>query len=469
MHRDRAHTTLALLAVVALVVGCGSAASSAVPDGQTAQPTTMPSASPAPTLPTPSAVIATPTAEPPQPVPTSTPTPAPQPPDPLAGKVVAGTVVVTVSDNLVVRSEPRVSADSTIYGPWLPLGTELTILGGPVAGSGYAWYWVAPVSFVMLDGPGLGWVAAASKDGEPWVAPAVRLDQVNDDATYAIAASQQSSYLAQTFTAGVTGALDSVQLLLDLPGSVYTQTATVRIESVANGIATGSVITEAAPVTLASNGWTAFTFPSPAQLLTGKQYAVVLVAPTPAWGISSDDPYAGGQAVMNGGAKPAQDFAFRTHVRPMGLVAGWPSVSGSGIEMTGVVESSGEPDGRLRLSVTITGLVPGESVTLRATGTYRVVWNCGVWPEPCGELGCGPTDWSETQGTTGEEAKAVAGSDGRAQARVEIAALQPGEACPSDSSFPWGAQMNEWAKVTVVDAAHGLLLTPSPIAWGYTF
>ncbi len=176
MHRDRAHTIVALLTGVALVVGCGSAASSPVPDGQTAQPTTMPSASAAATVPTPSAAIATPPAEPPTPVPTPTPTPTPAlpPPDPLVGKAVAGTVVVTVSDNLVVRSQPWVGADefgddSEMYEPWLPLGTELLVLGGPEVGSGYAWYRVAPVSFAGLDGPGFGWVAAAGKDGEPWI------------------------------------------------------------------------------------------------------------------------------------------------------------------------------------------------------------------------------------------------------------------------------------------------------------
>ncbi len=79
-------------------------------------------------------------------------------------------VVVTVSDELVVRSEPRVSDDSIMYKPWLPLGTELYVLGGPVSGSGYTWYKVAPVSFGELEGPGYGWVAMAGKDGEPWIA-----------------------------------------------------------------------------------------------------------------------------------------------------------------------------------------------------------------------------------------------------------------------------------------------------------
>lgn len=440
---------LVLLATIVLIAGCGTAAPSGTAPSMA--PTQAPVSSRPPTAPSPSVG--------------PTPTPAPSAPtDPFLGQVV-----VTVSADLRIRSQPWVGDDSIKYEPLLPLGTELRVLDGPVKGSGYVWYQVEPVSFAGLDGPGYGWVAAAGKDGEPWIALAVRLDQANEDATYAIAASPQSSYLAQTFTAGVAGALDSVALLLDLPGSVYTQTATVRIESVANGIPTGSVIAEAAPVTLAANGWTPFTFVAPAHLLADQQYAVVLAAPTPAWGISSDDPYAGGQAVMNGGPKPSDDFAFRTHVRPVGLAVGWPSVSGSGIEMTGAVESSGETDGRLRLSITITGLAPGESVTLRATGTYRVVWNCGVWPEPCGDLGCGPTDWSETQGTAGAAAKVDAGSDGAAQARIEIAALPPGEACPSDPSFPWGAQVNEWDRVTVADAAHGLLLTPDPIAWGYTF
>lgn len=80
------------------------------------------------------------------------------------------TVVVTVSDRVRVRSEPRVSADSIKYEPVLPLGTELTVLDGPVSASGYTWYQVAPVSFDGLEGPGYGWVALAGTDGEPWIA-----------------------------------------------------------------------------------------------------------------------------------------------------------------------------------------------------------------------------------------------------------------------------------------------------------
>jgi hypothetical protein len=59
-----------------------------------------------------------------------------------------------------------------MYQPVLPIGTELFVLDGPVAASGYTWYKVAPVSFAELDGPGSGWVAIADKNGDPWIAPA---------------------------------------------------------------------------------------------------------------------------------------------------------------------------------------------------------------------------------------------------------------------------------------------------------
>jgi hypothetical protein len=85
--------------------------------------------------------------------------------------MLSGSTVVTVSDRLRVRSEPRVSDDSIKYSPVLPLGTMLTVLEGPADGSGYTWYRVRPVSFTGLSGPGDGWVAIASKDGEWWVRP----------------------------------------------------------------------------------------------------------------------------------------------------------------------------------------------------------------------------------------------------------------------------------------------------------
>ena len=149
-------------------------------------------------------------------------------------------------------------------------------------------------------------------------------------------------------------------------------------------------------------------------------------------------------------------------------VAGWPTVS-RGIAMTGAVENSGENDGRLRLSITVLGLAPGEAVSLSAAGKYSVTWACGVWPEPCGELGCGPTSYRDTEGTAKAAAQAVARSDGAAAAQIEIAAVPPAESCPTDSTAPWWAQRERWEKVRIADPAHGLLLTPDTIEWRVTF
>ena len=141
---------IALLLTVVLIAGCGSSSPSASPASSTAP-------LPAPTS---STGVADSTASP-----APLPTPTPRPRDPFVGQVA-----VTVSDNLRVRSEPRVADDSIKYEPLLPLGTELTVIDGPVIGSGYTWYKVEPVSFTGLEGPGHGWVAMAGKDGEPWIA-----------------------------------------------------------------------------------------------------------------------------------------------------------------------------------------------------------------------------------------------------------------------------------------------------------
>jgi hypothetical protein len=97
----------------------------------------------------------------------------------------ADALAVTVADHLRVRSDPRIGDDSEPYEPLLPVGTQLFVLDGPVDASGYQWFEVASVS-VGLTAPGvcatdagdagpcddlyLGWVAAASRAGEPWLA-----------------------------------------------------------------------------------------------------------------------------------------------------------------------------------------------------------------------------------------------------------------------------------------------------------
>jgi serpin B len=84
-----------------------------------------------------------------------------------------------VTDDLRVRSEPRVADDSVKFVPTLREGTELVVIAGPVRASGYTWVKVAPVGVNLRGGSGQGsvavdqgWVAVADHDGTPWVGPA---------------------------------------------------------------------------------------------------------------------------------------------------------------------------------------------------------------------------------------------------------------------------------------------------------
>jgi hypothetical protein len=81
-----------------------------------------------------------------------------------------GVDLVTVSDGVRVRSKPGVSADSVKYDPVLVIGTDLRILEGPVAGSGYWWYRIhLEGGLTLRNGITTGWVAAADDSGEPWI------------------------------------------------------------------------------------------------------------------------------------------------------------------------------------------------------------------------------------------------------------------------------------------------------------
>jgi hypothetical protein len=90
---------------------------------------------------------------------------------PPPGNVLAvGGAAVTIVDGVRVRSAPSVEDSSVKYEPLLPNGTVLFVLDGPTAGSGYAWWQVVPTAFAGLNGR-FGWVAAGSRDGEPWIRP----------------------------------------------------------------------------------------------------------------------------------------------------------------------------------------------------------------------------------------------------------------------------------------------------------
>ena len=153
--RPSGATRFVAFAIVAML---GAGACDSAP-GPTPSPATTSSA--APTTGATSANPSAPAAE----SPTATQT------APVTG-LAPGTLAVTVTDDLRVRSAPRVADDSIRHAPLLPDGTELVVTAGPVVANDYTWYRVAPLGFELDDGVDQGWVAVADHDGTPWVAPA---------------------------------------------------------------------------------------------------------------------------------------------------------------------------------------------------------------------------------------------------------------------------------------------------------
>jgi hypothetical protein len=155
-----------ILVLATLIAGCSIAGTSASP-ARSIDPSPGPTLTAAPsaageTTPTParspSGTASSPAASP------TPPSMGPRPTFPV------GAGLVTVTDGLRVRSKPEVSGTSTKYEPTLPKGTELHVLAGPEAGSGYWWYRVELGNGQTLyDGVHEGWVAAGARDGTPWV------------------------------------------------------------------------------------------------------------------------------------------------------------------------------------------------------------------------------------------------------------------------------------------------------------
>jgi hypothetical protein len=149
---------IVLLSTVFFVAGCSSSSASLAPFPPTSRAAASTEALVSTVTPT---VTSSPTA-----IATARPTATPAS-SPTPGKTLADTAVVTVVDGVRVRSKPRVSDDSFKYEPLLPLGTPLYVLDGPVSASGYTWYEVVPLTSRTLHS---GWVATASRSGDPWLA-----------------------------------------------------------------------------------------------------------------------------------------------------------------------------------------------------------------------------------------------------------------------------------------------------------
>lgn len=140
-----------VLPAVVIIGGCASTASSNVPIASEPAQTVMGTTSPS--------VTASPLA-----APSSTAT----------GSSLVGELVSVVTDDLVVRSRPGTGADSEIYPARLNAPLLVYIIDGPEEAEGFEWYLVDPLVTPCYFGcdlaPQPGWVAAAAKDGERWLA-----------------------------------------------------------------------------------------------------------------------------------------------------------------------------------------------------------------------------------------------------------------------------------------------------------
>jgi hypothetical protein len=81
-------------------------------------------------------------------------------------------VAKVVTNSLRVRSRPEISAASQKLTPLLDAPLKIAVLAGPVSRSGYDWYLIKPLrgdTWFRPSGVSWGWVAAASRQGEPWI------------------------------------------------------------------------------------------------------------------------------------------------------------------------------------------------------------------------------------------------------------------------------------------------------------
>ena len=164
-------------------------------------------------------------------------------------------------------------------------------------------------------------------------AAAGTLDQQQTDRTGTLYAVHSTQSLAQTFTAGMGGGLDQVDLHLRIEGTP-TAPLTVEIRNVSAGAPGGTVLASASLPASSFSLTSAFvpiSFTPPAAVVAGTPYAIVAysstVLPTNFYVWSSagaTHPYAGGGGFSIGSSPPSGiwsspptlDFTFKTYVQP---------------------------------------------------------------------------------------------------------------------------------------------------------
>ncbi len=183
---------------------------------------------------------------------------------------------------------------------------------------------VLPASIVLA----VGFLLSAG------VASADTLDQQQTEAAsgYSLKNEVEGAIsLAQTFTAGLTGGLDRVELSLDAVEAGAP--ITVEITTVNGDDAPSATLLASATIPAASippcctTAFVPVSFPTPAPVLAGMQYGIVAYTAEGVYewgGTSSNGPYAGGEGWYEYSSPPTTmwesfapssiDFAFKTYV-----------------------------------------------------------------------------------------------------------------------------------------------------------
>ena len=125
---------------------------------------------------------------------------------------------------------------------------------------------------------------------------------------------------AQTFTAGISGDLTRVALWPRQDSSGWT----LEIRTTSSGLPTTTVLASTTITSTTSFDWVTTTFSTPASVVSGTQYAIVVTPPSVLfsdWGSSNTDVYAGGTVAgtlttLTSWFTVAQDLGFKTYVTP---------------------------------------------------------------------------------------------------------------------------------------------------------
>ena len=167
----------------------------------------------------------------------------------------------------------------------------------------------------------------------PGVATAGTLDQQQTGPDNITAALWAGLSGGQTFTPGLTGGLDQVDLHLQKVGAPAAY-LTVEIRDVSGGVPGQAILAarniSASAITNSTLQFVPVTFNPPAPVSAGTQYAIVAYSAAPTitdqyrWGATTSDAYPGGAAFASvtppsstwTPISPPSDFVFKTYVVP---------------------------------------------------------------------------------------------------------------------------------------------------------